>query len=72
MMSCLQFVEQLVYALKKDQMAIAKFKERFRTYDCLIMDDVQFLSGKDKSQEELFHIFNILHENNKQIGRAHV
>ena len=62
-----QFVEQLVYALKKDQMAIAKFKERFRTYDCLIMDDVQFLSGKDKSQEELFHIFNILHENNKQI-----
>jgi chromosomal replication initiator protein len=62
-----QFVDQLVTALKKDQSAISKFKERLRGYDCLIMDDVQFLSGKDKSQEELFHIFNILHDNNKQI-----
>lgn len=43
------------------------FKEKYRKYDVLIMDDVQFLSNKDKTQEELFHLFNHLHENNKQI-----
>ncbi len=43
------------------------FKEKYRKYDVLIMDDIQFISGKDKTQEELFHLFNIMHENNKQI-----
>jgi len=43
------------------------FKEKYRKYDVLIMDDVQFLSGKDKTQEELFHLFNTLYDNNKQI-----
>lgn len=43
------------------------FKERYRKYDVLIMDDVQFLSKKEKSQEELFHLFNHFYENNKQI-----
>lgn len=43
------------------------FKEKYRQYDVLIMDDIQFLSGKDKSQEELFHLFNALYDNNKQI-----
>ncbi|HEY4504929.1 MAG TPA: chromosomal replication initiator protein DnaA [Candidatus Paceibacterota bacterium] len=43
------------------------FKEKYRKYDVLIMDDIQFLSGKDKIQEEVFHLFNILYDNNKQI-----
>ncbi|MDP1625367.1 MAG: chromosomal replication initiator protein DnaA [bacterium] len=43
------------------------FKERYRKYDVLIMDDVQFFSSKEKSQEEFFHLFNSLHENNKQL-----
>ena len=44
-----------------------RFKEKYRQYDLLIMDDIQFLSKKEKSQEELFHLFNALHDNNKQI-----
>ncbi|MFA6463889.1 MAG: chromosomal replication initiator protein DnaA, partial [Candidatus Paceibacterota bacterium] len=43
------------------------FKEKYRKYDVFIMDDIQFLSKKEKTQEELFHLFNYLHENNKQI-----
>lgn len=43
------------------------FKDRYRQYDVLIMDDVQFLSNKEKTQEELFHLFNAMHDNNKQI-----
>jgi chromosomal replication initiator protein len=43
------------------------FKEKYRKYDVLIMDDIQFLSGKDKTQEEVFHLFNTLYDNNKQI-----
>jgi chromosomal replication initiator protein len=43
------------------------FKEKYRKYDTLIMDDIQFLSNKDRSQEELFHLFNNFYENNKQI-----
>ncbi len=43
------------------------FKEKYRKYDVLIMDDIQFIGGKEKTQEELFHLFNTLYENNKQI-----
>lgn len=43
------------------------FKDKYRQYDVLIMDDVQFLATKEKTQEELFHLFNALHDNNKQI-----
>ncbi len=43
------------------------FKSKYRKYDVFIMDDVQFLSNKEKTQEELFHLFNSLHENNHQI-----
>jgi chromosomal replication initiator protein len=43
------------------------FKEKYRAYDVFIMDDIQFLSHKEKTQEELFHLFNVLHDNNKQI-----
>jgi chromosomal replication initiator protein len=45
----------------------ARFKEKYRQFDLLIIDDVQFLSGKTRSEEELFHLFNYMHDNNKQI-----
>ncbi len=44
-----------------------RFKDKYRQYDLLIMDDVQFLSKKEKCAEELFHLFNTLHDTNKQI-----
>ncbi|MEK7180431.1 MAG: chromosomal replication initiator protein DnaA [Patescibacteria group bacterium] len=43
------------------------FKQKYRKYDVLIMDDIHFLSNKEKTQEELFHLFNYLYDNNKQI-----
>lgn len=43
------------------------FKEKYRQYDLLIMDDVQFLAGRDKIKEEFFHLFNFLHDGNKQL-----
>ena len=46
---------------------ISEFKDKYRKYDVLIMDDIQFLVGKEKTQEELFHLYNALYENNKQI-----
>ncbi len=46
---------------------INSFKEKYRQYDALVMDDIQFLSNKEKMQEELFHLFNALYDNNKQI-----
>ena len=46
---------------------VNQFKEKYRKYDMLIMDDIQFLSGKEKTQEELFHLFNIMKESNKHI-----
>lgn len=60
-----RFTTELVEAIKNNKAHL--FKEKYRKYDVLIMDDVQFLSGKDKTQEELFHLFNTLHDNNKQI-----
>ncbi len=44
-----------------------RFKDKYRQYDLLIMDDVQFLAKKLKTEEELFHLFNTLHDTNKQI-----
>ena len=46
---------------------IVAFKERYRKYDVLIMDDIQFLASKEKTQEELFHLFNTLYDSGKQI-----
>jgi chromosomal replication initiator protein len=43
------------------------FKEKYRKYDVLIMDDIQFLATKEKTQEELFHLFNALYDSGKQI-----
>ncbi len=43
------------------------FKDQYRQYDVLIMDDVQFIANTEKTQEELFHLFNVMRDNNKQI-----
>jgi len=57
-MDCIQSIQQNKVNL---------FKEKYRKYDILIMDDIQFLTNKERTQEELFHLFNYLYENNKQI-----
>ncbi len=46
---------------------VNSFKEKYRQFDVFVMDDIQFLAGKEKTQEELFHLFNALYDNNKQI-----
>ncbi len=46
---------------------IAQVKDKYRGYDVLVMDDIQFVANKDRTQEELFHLFNTLYDNNKQI-----
>ncbi len=46
---------------------VHNFKEKYRQYDLLIMDDIQFLSTREKTKEEFFHLFNFLHDNNKQL-----
>lgn len=60
-----KFTNELIAAIQNREMD--KFKEEYRQNDMLIIDDVQFLAGKDKTQEEFFHTFNSLYEKNKQI-----
>lgn len=60
-----RFASEYVSSIQNGK--INQFKEKYRKYDILIMDDIQFLSEKEKSQEELFHLFNSLYDNNKQI-----
>jgi chromosomal replication initiator protein len=60
-----QFVREFVDALRMRK--TAGFARHYRSADVLIVDDVQFLAGKEKIQEEFFHTFNTLHQANKQI-----
>jgi len=60
-----KFTSEVVSSIRNDK--IEQFKEKYRAVDVLIIDDVQFLAGKEKTQEEFFHIFNVLYEKNKQI-----
>ncbi|MCJ7829662.1 chromosomal replication initiator protein DnaA [Patescibacteria group bacterium] len=60
-----KFTSEVVSAIRNHQ--IESFKTKYRTVDVLIIDDIQFLAGKEKTQEEFFHTFNVLYENNKQI-----
>ncbi|TNE38103.1 MAG: chromosomal replication initiator protein DnaA [Alphaproteobacteria bacterium] len=60
-----QFMYQFIRAVRyKDTMA---FKQKFRTVDVLMVDDVQFISGKESTQEEFFHTFNALIDHNRQV-----
>ena len=64
-LSAEQFMYRFVQALRDKQ--IMDFKELFRSVDVLMVDDVQFIAGKDSTQEEFFHTFNALVDQNKQI-----
>lgn len=59
------FVNEMISSMKNGSMA--KFKEKFRSIDMLIIDDIQFLNGKKTTQEEFFHTFNDLYNRRKQI-----
>ena len=60
-----QFTNELINALRDYK--IGEFKNKYRNIDVLLVDDVQFLAGKDSTQEEFFHTFNSLHNLDKQI-----
>ncbi len=60
-----KFASELITALREGK--IDKFKEDYRKIDLLIIDDIQFLTGKEKTQEEFFHTFNSLYQKNNQI-----
>ncbi len=59
------FVNDLVSSIRNEKMG--NFRERYRRADVLLIDDIQFISGKDRTQEELFHTYNQLYNDNKQI-----
>ena len=59
------FTNELIENLKKNTMA--EFKNKYRSLDVLLVDDIQFIAGKDSTQDEFFHTFNALYESNKQI-----
>ncbi|WP_428240667.1 chromosomal replication initiator protein DnaA [Gynuella sp.] len=59
------FVQDMVKALQRN--AINEFKRFYRSLDALLIDDIQFFAGKDRSQEEFFHTFNALLEGNQQV-----
>jgi chromosomal replication initiator protein len=60
-----KFTNEYIDALQNNQ--LAKFRKKYRQTDVLLIDDIQFLSGKERIQEEFFHTFNALHEAHKQI-----
>ena len=63
--TCEKFTNDYIQSVKNGQ--AKDFKERYRNVDLLLIDDIQFMAGKDGTQEEFFHTFNELHQTNKQI-----
>ena len=64
-LSCEQFVNQFIQAVQAGE--LDKFRYRYRHVDVLVIDDVHFLADKERTQEEFFHTFNTLHQQQKQI-----
>lgn len=60
-----KFTNQLINAIKTG--TTVKFREKYRTVDCLLIDDIHFIAGKDATMEEFFHTFNTLYDSHKQI-----
>lgn len=60
-----RFVSEFINAIRLDR--VHHFKERYKQIDVLLLDDIQFISNKDQTQEVFFHIFNLLYESRKQI-----